>query len=53
MAVAGPDGATAHFRQTFRATGEKTIVTSVLRETDKGWAATFPGSDRMVMTRRE
>jgi hypothetical protein len=53
MAVAGPEGTTAHFRQTFRATGDRTVATSVMRETDKGWTATFPGSDRMVMTRRD
>ena len=43
---------TAKFRQTFKATGPDRILTTVLRETPKGWVATFPGSDHLVMTRR-
>jgi hypothetical protein len=40
------------FRQTFRFEGPDRIVTGVLRQTATGWAPTFPGSDRLVMTRR-
>lgn len=52
QAVVGPDGATGHFRQTFKAAGPDKILTSVMRESEHGWVATFPGSDHMVMTRR-
>jgi hypothetical protein len=41
-----------HFRQTFRAAGSDRILTAVLRQTADGWVPTFPGSDRLVMTRR-
>lgn len=50
---AGPQGATAHFRQTFRASGPDTVLTSATRETKEGWVATFPGSERLIMTRRQ
>ena len=50
--VAGPSGAKARFRQTFQATGADRILTTVMREAGNGWVATFPGSDRLVMTRR-
>ncbi len=49
---AGPEGAKARFRQTFRAAGPDRILTTVKREADGGWVATFPGSDQLVMTRR-
>jgi len=49
---AGPEGATARFRQTFRREAPDRIATRVLRASGKGWVATFPGSDRLVMTRR-
>lgn len=48
----GPQGATAKFRQTFKSTGPDTILTTLLRQTESGWVATFPGSDRSLMTRR-
>jgi hypothetical protein len=51
-APVGRGGATARFRQTWRAAGPDTIRTSVLRETKDGWVATFPGTDDLVMTRR-
>jgi hypothetical protein len=47
----GPQGATARFRQTFKSTGPDTILTTLMRQTEHGWVATFPGSDRSVMTR--
>ena len=50
--VAGTGGAKAHFRQTFQAAGPDRIRTTVMRESGKGWVATFPGSDHLVMIRR-
>jgi hypothetical protein len=50
---AGRAGASAHFRQTFKPDGPDRVMTSVLRQTEKGWTATFPGSDRLVMTRKD
>jgi len=48
----GPDGATRRFRQTYKQAGPDKIETSVMRETDKGWVPSFPGSDHWIMTRR-
>jgi hypothetical protein len=48
----GPEGATRHFRQIYKRIGPDKIQTSVMRETDHGWVASFPGSDKMIMTRR-
>ena len=48
----GPEGATRHFRQTYKQIGPDKIETSVMRKTDNGWIASFPGSDHLVMTRR-
>lgn len=50
--VAGANGATARFRQTFKSTGPDKIFTTVMRQAGDGWVATFPGSDHLVMTRR-
>jgi hypothetical protein len=50
--VAGPEGATVHFRQTFKAESPDRVLTTLMRETPDGWVPTFPGADRMVMTRR-
>lgn len=52
QAPAPPQGATARFRQTFRRVGPDRIATEVLRDDGGRWVATFPGSDRLVMTRR-
>jgi hypothetical protein len=49
---AGPEGATVRFRQTFRPTAPGRMISSTLRETEEGWVPTFPGMERMVMTRR-
>ena len=49
----GRAGTTARFRQTFKLEGPDRVLTSVLRQTEKGWTATFPGSDRLVMTRKD
>ena len=48
----GAAGATGHFRETYKSENANTLITSVMRETKQGWVATFPGSERMVMTRR-
>ena len=50
---AGPEGGVAHFRQTFKAQSADRVLTSLMRESDAGWVPTFPGSDRLAMTRRE
>lgn len=49
---AGPAGTIEHFRQTYQKQGPDTVLTSVMHQTDKGWVATFPGSDRLIMKRR-
>jgi hypothetical protein len=49
---AGPAGATVRFRQTFKPVSPNRVLTTVLRESEQGWVPTFPGSDRLVMTRR-
>lgn len=49
--IVGPEGATGHFRQTFKPVGADKIVTAVMRESEQGWVPTFPGSDHLVMTR--
>jgi hypothetical protein len=48
----GGEPGVGHFRQTFRAAGADRVLTAVLRRTADGWVPTFPGSDRLVMTRR-
>jgi len=48
----GPEGATGHFRQTYKQIGPDKIQTSVMRQTKTGWVASFPGSDKLIMTRR-
>ena len=48
----GPAGTRSSFRQTFRSDGERRILTSVMRQAGSDWVATFPGSDRLVMTPR-
>ena len=48
----GAQGATEHFRQTYKAQSADTLVTSVMYETASGWVPTFPGSDHLFMTRR-
>jgi hypothetical protein len=48
----GSAGATAHFRETYKQVGPDKIQTSAMRQTERGWVATFPGSDRLLMIRR-
>ena len=50
---AGPAGTTVRFRQTYLQIGPDRIATSALRESAKGWVPTFPGSDRLIMTRHQ
>jgi hypothetical protein len=50
--VAGADGATAKFRPTFKRVGPDTISTSVMLKTADEWTPSFPGSDKLLMTRR-
>ena len=45
-------GKSGRFRQTFVRDGGKRILTAALRQVGEQWVATFPGSDRMVMTPR-
>lgn len=52
VTVTGASGATAHFRQTYKAVGPDRVLTALLRETQDGWVPTFPASDHLVMTRR-
>jgi hypothetical protein len=48
----GANGATSHFRQTYRRLAPDKVETSIMRETPSGWVPTFPGSERFVMIRR-
>jgi len=48
----GPAGGTGHFRQTFKSLGSDKALTTLMREAERGWVATFPGSDHLVMARR-
>jgi hypothetical protein len=50
--AAGPEGASAQFRHTFKLDGPERILSSVMRKTEAGWIPSFPGSDHLVMTRR-
>jgi len=47
-----PTGKVGTFRQTFRRAGPDRMVTTLFRQTGKGWEPTFPGSERIEMTRR-
>jgi hypothetical protein len=49
---AGANGTTVHFRQTYRRLAPDKIESAAMRETPQGWVPTFPGGDRMIMTRR-
>jgi hypothetical protein len=50
--IVGVKGGSTRFRQTFKSIGPDAIETSLLRETPEGWAPTFPGSEKALMTRR-
>ena len=58
--VTGPDGqkvggqgAEFTFRQTFKQLSADRVATSMMRKTASGWVATFPGSEEVLMTRRQ
>ena len=52
-AQVGADGMSKHFRQTYKTDGADKLITSVMRETnDRNWVATFPGSERLIMVRK-
>ncbi len=53
VTLTGADGLTAQFRQTIRVIDDDTAETSLMRATADGWSPTFPGSERLVMTRRD
>ena len=44
-------GGAQRFRETFRRDGDR-VITAVMRQTRKGWVPTFPGSGRLIMSRR-
>jgi len=48
----GKPASSTHFRQTFKEVGPDRVLTNAMRDTGKGWVASFPGSDKLVMTRR-
>ncbi|WP_310469135.1 hypothetical protein [Sphingomonas sp.] len=50
--IVGPGGAEFVFQQRFKPVGKDRIETSMMRKTDSGWVATFPGSESILMTRR-
>ncbi len=50
--LTGADGSTGIFRQTFRPLEGGKYAVSLLRQTGENWAATFPGSDRLLMVPR-
>jgi hypothetical protein len=52
LSTVGPAGAIVHFRQTYKAESSDKVITSAMRETEHGWVATFPRSDRLIMLRR-
>ena len=45
-------GKSQTFRQRFWRTGIDTAMTSLMRQTDKGWEPNFPGSEKITMARR-
>jgi hypothetical protein len=49
----GPTGAASTFRQTIRRTGAGSAVTSMMALRNGRWEATFPGSERIEMKRRD
>lgn len=49
---AGAAGATSRFRHTFTPLTADRLATSILRESRGQWVPSFPGSDRLIMSRR-
>jgi hypothetical protein len=50
--AAGPEGATARFRHSFKQIGPGRVRTSIMRKTDDGWVPSFRGSDALIMVKR-
>jgi hypothetical protein len=50
--AAGPAGASAEYRHTFKPDGPDRILSSAMRKAENGWVPSFVGSDNLVMTRR-
>lgn len=44
-------GRTQTFQQRFWKTGTDSVMTSLMRKTDKGWEPNFPGSEKIAMSR--
>lgn len=54
VTLVAADGSVSHFRQSFRASGSNSAATALMRLTAAGgWEPSFPGSDNLVMTRRQ
>ena len=53
VAFTGADGRTGTFRQRFWKDESGAVATSLMRKTDKGWEPNFPGSEKIVMVRRQ
>jgi hypothetical protein len=53
VTLTNADGTVGYFRQTFRPLGDGRFETSLLRRTEAGWIPNFPGSDHLIMIRRE
>jgi hypothetical protein len=45
-------GGVGTFRQSFVRTGPNSAITTLLRKTATGWVPTFPGSEKIELTRR-
>lgn len=53
VTLTNSDGRVEHFRQTYRATGANTAITTLMRQAaDGSWSPNFPGSENIVMRRR-
>ncbi len=50
--TAGPAGATARFRHTFKQVSPGRIRASVLRQAEGHWVPSFPGGDNLIMVKR-
>lgn len=48
-----PTGEASTFRQTIRATGSNTAISSLMASRNGSWEPTFPGSERIEMKRRD
>lgn len=52
VVLTNPDGTEGRFRHTIRLDGAGVGMTSLMRQTPKGWEPNFPGADNLRMTRR-